>query len=129
MNVEVDVLCSPSLIVSRVSGRKTTLKNGEDYVAFQRITLSPPANRDRLEMAQSPQPTIVFRDSSVSIFPFHFHCVGYHSDVGKKEEGEEEKKKKKGGKKKGWGWRGVCEQAAVPSRSYQTKNKKHQKRS
>ena len=99
MNVEVDVLCSPSLIVSRVSGRKTTLKNEEDYVAFQHITLSPPATRDRLEMAQSPQPTLVFRDSSVSIFSFHFHCAGYHSDVGKKEEGEEKEKEKKGG----WG--------------------------
>ena len=114
VKVEVDVLCSPSLIVSRVSGRKAALKNGEDYVAFQHITLSPPATRDRLEMAQSPQPTLVFRDSSVSIFPFYIHCAGYHSVMGKKRErrrrGEKRKRKKKGG--------GVCEYAAVPSRPY-----------
>ena len=59
-------------------------------------------------MAQSPQPTLVFRDSSVSIFRFHFHCAGYHSDVGKKEEGEEKEKEKKGEKKRGGG-EGVCE--------------------
>ena len=73
-------------------------------------------------MAQSSQPTLVFRDSSVSIFPFTSTVRGTTPKWGRKKGKKEKKKKEK--KKRGGGegglWIGACPESVLPDQEQKT---------